>query len=678
MTTRASRLRALILPLLLLCPAGAGAAGIVPLALPEPGAVVDRDLQLRRMHAIEAAAKARFAAKAATAKALTAGQTGWDVTFYDLALDLDPTADLLTGTVAMEATVTTAGLASLDLDLKDIMIVSAVRVAGAPAAWVHAGDLLTVTLDRAYAAGETVRVEVDYAGNPAGDYFGWASYGGQPLIWTLSEPFGAPWWWPCKDVTTDKADSVSLHVTVPDPLIVASNGVLEDQHAAGGGRTTFDWTTRHPIATYLVSVTAYPYAVDTDVYHTLDGGTMPVQNFVLPSWESVAVAGYAVVPDQIAAFAAAFGEYPFVDEKYGHAHFLWGGGMEHQTCASMVYSYYEPWFLAHELAHQWFGDAVTCADFHHIWLNEGFATWCEAYWREVTEGPAGYRAEMDAAAYYGAGTVYVPDLTDFNRIFDQDLSYNKGSWVVHMLRGVMGDAAFFAGLRQYVEQYAYGSADTEQFQAVMEAASGLDLGPFFQEWVYGEYTPTYVTSWTGTPAAGGTHVTVRIEQTQTLTGLFTMPLEIRLSDGQGGQTTVRVQNDQQVQWYTIDVPGPVATVELDPDHWVLCSRVDGGISDVAPSALPAFSRITGNAPNPFNPRTTIRYELAAAGDVRLDVYDLAGRRVRTLVAERQEAGRHAAVWDGRDDAGRPGATGVYLVRLRTAAGSDQRTVTLVK
>ncbi len=173
-------------------------------------------------------------------------------------------------------------------------------------------------------------------------------------------------------------------------------------------------------------------------------------------------------------------------------------------------------------------------------------------------------------------------------------------------------------------------------------------------------------------------VTVRIEQTQTDTGVFTMPLDVRLIDVLGDTTTVKVQNDQRVQWYTLEAPSSVAAVDLDPDGWVLCTKTSAGISGTTPSALPAFSRITGNAPNPFNPRTTIRYELAAAGEVRLDVYDLAGRRVRTLVNGRQEAGPQRVVWDGRDDAGRPGATGVYLVRLRTASGDDRRTVTLVK
>jgi aminopeptidase N len=656
--------------------AAAPAVEITPLAPPQPGQPWTREHQVGQTRAFEAGMKARFAEKAlAAAAAPKAGQEGWDVIFYDLVMDLDPAAGLLVGTGATEAVVTTDGLAALDLDLAANMAVTAVRAGGAAAAWTRAGDVLQVTLDRAYAAGETVRVEVDYQGNPAGDYFGWDSYGGQPVIWTLSEPYGARHWWPCKDVNTDKADSVALHVTVPDPLVVAGNGVLEAQTAPAPGRTTYHWTTRYPIATYLVSVTAHPYEVRSDVYTALDGSTMPVDNYMFPAWADAGEAGYAVVVDQLAAFAAAFGEYPFVEEKYGHAHFLWGGGMEHQTCSSMVYSYYQSWFLAHELGHQWFGDLITCADFHHIWLNEGFATWCEAYWREVSEGAAGYRAEMNAARYFGGGTIYVEDATDFNAIFDYYLTYNKSSWVVHMLRGVMGDEDFFAALLRYRSEYGFDAADTEEFRAVMEAESGLDLGPFFQQWIYGAYYPEYDVAWTAEPTADGSRVRVRVSQVQTQAGLFTMPLEIRVTDAQGGRTDVRVDNALQTEWYVIDVPGTAVQVELDPDDWVLCAKTVGGASGVPEAAATA---LLGAAPNPFNPRTEIRWAQAAAGPVSVAVHDAAGRRVRVLVDEVRPGGEHAVAWDGRDEAGRRAAAGTYLVRLEAAGAADVRKITLVK
>ncbi len=679
MTASCRSLTSCLLAICLLLPGAAAALEIAPVALPPQGQPWNRDLQVRQTRVLEAETKARFAAKALAGRtAAKAAQAGWDVTFYDLVLDLDPAARVLAGTTTVTATVTAPDLALIDLDLMDFMAVSAVRCAGQPAVFTHAGNVLGVTLDRPYQPGETFSVAVDYAGDPAGDYFGWSYYAGQPLIWTLSEPYGARHWWPCKDVNTDKADSVALHVTVPDPLVVASNGLLLNQATAAPGKSTFHWLTRYPIATYLVSLAVHPYTVVSHSYATLAGGTMPVDNYLIPDWAAAGAAGYAVVVDQLAAFAGAFGEYPFVDEKYGHAHFPWGGGMEHQTCSSMSYSYYQPWFLAHELGHQWFGDMITCADFHHIWLNEGFATWCEAYWREVSEGIQGYRDEMGAARYFGPGTIFVADPNDFGTIFDHDLSYNKASWVVHMLRWVLGDEDFFAGIREYRAQHGFDSADTGQFQAVMEGVSGQDLGPFFQQWIYGEYFPAYKVSWRGVPGAGGTRVTMRVEQTQTNTGLFSMPLEIRVTNHLGAQTTVRVQNSEAVQWYVVDVPGVAITAELDPDGWVLCTKANGDISGLPEVPEAAVTRITGNVPNPFNPRTEIRWEQAAGGAVRLEIFDLAGRRLRTLVDGERPAGAQTAAWDGRDEQGRAAAAGMYFVRLTTPAAAYLHKITLVK
>src|SRR5262249_31487967 len=161
---------------------------------------------------------------------------------------------------------------------------------------------------------------------------------------------------------------------------------------------------------------------------------------------------------------------PFQDEKYGHAQFLWSGGMENETCTSL--GSFGEYTVAHELSHQWWGDAVTCRDFHHVWLNEGFATFSEAQWAESQGGIGAYHTYMNNLAYTGAGTVYVPDLSDVHRVFNYNLSYQKGAWVLHMLRHIMGDTAFFGALRSYLQQHYFGTAVTADFQAACEAAYG--------------------------------------------------------------------------------------------------------------------------------------------------------------------------------------------------------------
>ena len=515
--------------------------------------------------------RAEAAIKAARLKAwseaevrLTGNQVRYDVHHYDLDLDVDVTAEILTGTVTVTAGVL-ADISTLDLDMDARLTVDGATSGASSTTYTHAAPLLTIDLDRTYTTGETVTVSVSYHGDPAGDAFGWSSHDSEPMIWTLSEPFGARQWWPCKDDPTDKADSLDVHVTVPNDLIVASQGLVVSDIDNGTTRTTH-WHSDYPIATYLVSLAIHPYVVFSTWYTPQAGGDpMEIQNFVYADNYDNVQATYALVPDMIDVFARGYGEYPFVDEKYGQADFVWGGGMEHQTLTSL--GWWVEDVVAHELAHQWWGDMITCADFHHVWLNEGFATWSEAYWREQTDGVATYRAYMDLAAFYGPGTIYVEDTSNFYTIFDGNLSYNKASWVVHMLRGVLGDDDFFAGLAAYRAAKEYGAATTEEFRDLMESVTSMDLDAFFQQWIYGEYFPIYRSGW----SQDGTTLNLTIEQMQTDTGLFTMPIQVRVTTSTGVQD-VTVQNSLASESYALTVDGDVLSVVIDPDDWILCRR----------------------------------------------------------------------------------------------------------
>ncbi|MHB8079808.1 MAG: M1 family metallopeptidase [Candidatus Krumholzibacteriia bacterium] len=661
------------------CLAGpaAGAVPITPAALPGEGPAAP-EYAARQERYLESVVKGRVAKGLARAEALKSpGQDLYDVHHYDLALNLDPTTQILSGTVTIAATVTGPSLAVMDLDLKANMAVSGCVAGGVPTTFSRNLDVLSVDLDRVYATGEKVVVAVTYAGNPAGESFGWSTYSLQPLIWTLSEPYGARDWWPCKDLNTDKADSVDVRATVPANLIVTSNGVLRSDVTVGGTRTAH-WHEGHPIATYLVALTIHPFVTFSHWYTPLAGGApMEVKYFVVANRLAQAEVGYAPTVSMITAFAHGFGEYPFVDEKYGHVHFPWGGGMEHQTLTSLSYNAYSSGIIAHELSHQWWGDFVTCANFQHIWLNEGFATWCEAYWREQSEGIAAYHAEMAGTVYLGAGSIFVEDPSDFNAIFDYYLSYAKASWVVHMLRHVLGDADFFASLAAYRAAYGNGSATTEQFRDVCEGVSGKDLDAFFQQWIYGQYYPQYQYAWWFAPAGDSTRVNLRVRQTQTVTGLFTLPVDIFVDTDRG--TVVRVvQNDQAEQVYALTVPGVASNVTLDRDNWILKTAAGAAITP-APDVPPAFVASLGaNRPNPFNPATLIPYELPRAGRTRLALYDTAGRLVRLLVDGELAAGPHEARWDGRDEAGRPVGSGAYFARLSFAGETRTRSLLLAR
>jgi len=532
----------------------------------------------REHRLLEAAAKAKLQAAARRAESeRTPNQDDYDVHHYDLDITLNPSIQLLSGTAATSVTVLAGPLTTLDLDLQGDMSVSAATSGGAPATWTHLEDVVTVDLDRAYATGETLTVSLTYSGDPSGGYFGWDSHAGEDMIWTLSEPYGAREWWPCKDLVSDKADSVDVRVTVPEPLTVASNGLLVSEVDNGWTRS-FHWRSRYPIVTYLVSLAAYPYYVYSDWYTPLAGGDpMEIRFFVFPDDYDELQENFSLTVLMMEAFAQRFGEYPFVEEKYGHAQFTWGGGIENQTITSLG-----GWWIdgiSHELAHQWWGDSVSFAGFEHIWLAEGFASWCEAWWRELSEGTGTYHFYMDMVAYFGPGTIYVEDPLN-EPIFDHQLSYDKASWVVHMLRHVLGDEDFFTGLALYAETHAYGHATTEQFQGVMEQVSGRDLDAFFAQWIYGEYYPHYRFDWT--PGPGGDTVELTIEQVQTNTGLFAMPIDLRVTTTSGAQDFV-VENSQATEDYTLPVSGEPLSVALDPERWIL-RRVESEVTN------PSFER----------------------------------------------------------------------------------------
>ncbi len=544
----------------------------------------------------------------------TTNQLLYDARYYALELTLAPTTHLLTGVVTMRAEIVGGPLTQIDVDLAANLTVSSVTSGGLPATFSRPGDLLQIDLDRAYDTGEVVELVMSYSGNPTGDSFAWDSFGGKAMIWTLSEPFGARTWWPCKDYPEDKADSVDVHVNAPTTMLTASNGVLRD--SGDNGTTAFSWWHEsHPIATYLVSIATHPYTLTTDWYHASPTDSTELRFYSFPSHASQNQQTEVKVKDMMGAFAGRYGPYPFADEKYGHAEFLWGGGMEHQTCSSM--GFYGESVVAHELAHQWFGDDVTCKTFEHVWLNEGFATYSEALWEEQVGGHAAYLDDMLLNQYFGPGTIYVPPTEDFNRIFDGNLSYAKASWVLHMLRHITGDTAFFQILQTYRAQFSGQAATTEDFKGVAEAVSGLELDPFFTQWIYGEGAPIYSYTWTGTPNGGGYDVALHVDQLQS-GQTFDLPLDVRVTTQSGVESFV-VSSSLAAQDFVLSVGAQPTNVELDPDHWILRILFP-------PIPTPTFAK-----------------QLLLVNGVAWDTY---GTEIRTAYADRAFSGNYAVdFWD---------------------------------
>ena len=603
----------------------------------------------------------------------------WDILHAELHFTPDFAAETLAGSVRFDSRAETAGLAAVSLDFDGAMSLLAVRQDGSPIAWSHIGDLVVVTLAAPLAAGQLFSLELDFAGSPGSTGFGsftWTDHGGAPLVATLSEPEGARDWWPCKDVPDEKF-TADLYYRVPSAYSAPGPGLLESVTDHGDGTSTWHWHESYPINSYLIALTVTNYQHYTDWYVASNGDSLPIENYVYPENYTNSVEDLSITPLTIAIMDSLFGEYPFMDEKYGHMVFHWGGAMEHQTCTSMGNvvlggGHYYDRIIMHELAHQWFGDAVTLQDWENVWLNEGFASYCEAIWFEYTGGQAGLTAWMTQTTSDFAGPVYN------NPALFGSVVYRKGAWVLHMLRFLLGDDTFFGALRYYYGQHIYGNAHTTDLEADLEAYTGRDLTGFFQQWVYGENRPVYEWAWQARSGAGGWWLDLQIRQVQTNAGLFTMPLPLRVTTALG-PLDLRVDNGAWYQSYSLPL-GPQQPLELafDPDNWVLESNTEVAFDPTAAGgAPPVATALAGCYPNPFNPSTRVAFTLAASGPVRLEVFDTAGRRLRVLAEGPRPAGPQSLAFDGLDAHGEPLASGVYLLRL-SAGGREfnQRAVLL--
>jgi hypothetical protein len=481
-------------------------------------------------------------------------------------------------------------------------------------------DILAINLERTYLKDEQFRLTVIYNGRPQdSDYqsFHFDTYNNEPMIWTLSSVFGARAWWPCKDVPSDKPDSIDIRITVPSELIVASNGSLRQTHTVGN-KTMYWWHEKYPIATYLVSLAIHPYEMHYDYYlYNNNADTMAIHFYSFPGNYDANDRINSLVKEMIGCFSELFGEYPFVDEKYGQADFLWSGGMEHQTCTS--YGSWSEILFAHEIAHQWWGDMITCDSFHHIWLNEGFASYSEALWYEYAYPP--YTAseyQMMYQLYLGPGTIYV-EHPEYENIFDSGLSYVKGSWVLHMLRHITGDDIFFDILKAYYAspEHKFGTATTENFQTICEQVSGINLDRFFHQWIYEEYFPHYSYSWDWVKNGSVYDIDLEIRQEQT-NYIFWMPIDVTVTTT-AGETTLVAWDSLATQSFHFTIPSEPVNVELDKNNWILKRMREDYID-------PTFDRgillVNGVLFDTYNDEIRLSYENRAFwGDFPITFWD---------------------------------------------------------
>lgn len=501
----------------------------------------------------------------------------YDVSYHRLEWDIDPAVNYIKGKITTRFTPKATGFAQISFDLSKSLVVDSVRYHGKSLSFEQLlNDVLRITLPGAVPVGQTDSIAVFYQGTPPSTGFGsWnqTTHNGAPIIWTLSEPYSARDWWPCKQTLLDKPDSVDVLVTTPAAYRAASNGLLLSE-AQNGNLKTYHWKTRYPIATYLIAIAVTNYAVYSDFVPQPGGGSpLEVLNYAYPESLNEAKAGTASIVPIIQLFDSLTIRYPFSNEKYGHAQFGWGGGMEHQTMTFIVS--YDYGLLAHECAHQWFGDYITCGSWQDIWLNEGFATYFEGLTRERYFAPATWYAwkagKIQGIVSQPGGSVSVSDTTSVGRIFSSRLSYSKGAYLLHMLRWKLGSNTFFNGLKSYLAdpKLAYGYAYTADLQHHLETVSGQSLQTFFDQWFYGEGYPTYQVN--VSQNVGNQVGSIFQTTSHPSVSFFEMPVPIRFS-GQGQDTVLVFDHTFSGQQFTINLPFKIESVTVDPDLWLISAN----------------------------------------------------------------------------------------------------------
>lgn len=558
----------------------------------------------------------------------------YDVNYYKLNLTMTNTSTTLSGFAEMKATALTA-IDTVLYELFSTLAISSITLNGVNVPFTRSGSAVKIAAN--LTPGMSFTVHTNYSGTPptaqtnplggSGMTHASSPSWGNEVVWSLSEPFSAYEWWPCKQSLTDKADSCDISITVPNVCKAGSNGILTQVVDLGNGTSRYDWKHRYPIDYYLISVAVAEY-VEYNVYANPVGAPAPIliQNYIYNNPQTLPYFQNDI--DETANFIELyydlFGPYPFEMEKYGHCMAPLSGGMEHQTMTTQ--GFFNPALTTHELAHQWWGDYVTCASWCDIWLNEGFASYGEQLMlenlypgQEVQNMVVVHNNVMSQAG----GSIWVLDSLNESRIFDGRLTYDKGAAVIHTIRYMVNnDSLFFATLRNFLNSHAFGTAFGVDVRDAFTQATNVNFTPFFDEWYFGEGFPTYSVQWRQL----GNDALVQISHTVSapnVTPTFTNPIDLKFVRPGNTDTTIRFDITSNSNLFQINGIGTLSnSISIDPQNWVV--NQNGTITMNELLSLESLNAAEGMElyPNPSNEEI---YVNNIPNDCRYSIYDMYGK-----------------------------------------------------
>lgn len=508
-------------------------------------------------------------------------QKSIDILHYDLSFDLNTDEKILNGIARLTATKIPElrpehqfeNELDLELNIYDNLEISSVKINDETIDYKRKKNRLFIKTKKVLS--DTFVVEIKYSGTPQRggfDGFVFGSVNGNDLVYNISEPNYASTWFPCDDDPSDKA-LLDISITNDSQFVSISNGRFIEEKLEGS-KKTYHYKTVYPISPYLIAVYSAPYKTFNDVYVSVDGkDTMQVNYFAIPEHFPDAKIDFGEHVDYLQTLSKLFGEYPFIKEKYGVAEFLWNyGAMENQTITGVGYNFIggNNFFrdtYVHELAHHWWGNSVGPKTWNDIWLNEGFATYSEALYNEAKGGKDALKSTMQSKfSDYFRGTLYAP-----KDLFGETI-YDKGAWVLHMLRFEIGDTNFFSVLHTYYDTYKFSNASVEDFKSVCEKISGINLDKFFDQWVYTGTDNIYCDyTFENQNLDNGYSFKINLYQNSQDYEEFHFPLEIQFQFDDNTSVIKKVFVDETEENFEFNFDKKVETILLDPDSKLLAT-----------------------------------------------------------------------------------------------------------